>query len=111
MNQTRSRIPFKCPKCGHETKRGLREGGVLSRTFKCDSCGQRSTASTYVLASVLYAIGLVGVLGGVTLLLTSFRWAISFEYASIVALLIVLAIIFFFSDYYWKLTLRWNETD
>jgi len=64
-----------------------------------------------VLASVLYAIGLVGVLGGVTLLLTSFRWAISFEYASIVALLIVLAIIFFFSDYYWKLTLRWNETD
>ena len=64
-----------------------------------------------MLASVLYAIGLVGVLGGVTLLLTSFRWAISFEYASIVALLIVLVIIFFFSDYYWKLTLRWNETD
>ena len=111
MKQKRLHIPFKCPKCGHATNRGLREGGVLSTTFRCESCGRRSTASTYVVASILYGIGLVGILAGVTLLLTSFRWAISFEYAAIIALVIGLGIIFLLSDYYWKLTLRWKETD
>jgi len=111
MKQKRTYIPFKCPRCGHETKRGLREGGVLSGTFKCESCGRRSTASTYVVATVVYGVGLVGIWAGVILLLTSFQWAISFEYAAVVGLVIILGIFFFLSDYYWKLTLRWKETD
>jgi predicted RNA-binding Zn-ribbon protein involved in translation (DUF1610 family) len=74
VKESKSRIPFKCPKCGHETKRGLRQGGVLSSTFRCESCGQKSIASGYRLFSTLYGIVLGGVLVLLTFALISSPW-------------------------------------
>ena len=111
MNESKSRIPFKCPQCGHETKRGLRQGGALSRTFRCESCGQKSIADGYWLFSALYGIVIGGVMGLLTYLLMTSRWSMPFEYAAGVAVIIVLGIIFFLSSHYWRVTLRWRIED
>ena len=108
MKEIKSRIPFKCPKCGHETNRGLRQGSALSTTFRCESCGEKSTPDGYWLFSVLYGIVIGGLMGLLTYLFMSWRWSMPFEYAAGVAVIIVLAIIFFLSGHYWRMTLRWR---
>jgi len=110
MREKKARIPFTCPRCGHQTARGIRIGGILSNRFRCESCGVHSTAVAYLPYSALYGIGLVAMMSLVTWALMPFLGPNGFEYAAAIAAVLVVGAVIWLSDYYWKSVLRWVET-
>ena len=109
MRERKTRIQFKCPKCGHESERSTRIGGLFSNKFVCEKCGTVAIASGYLMLSALYgAIVLVLLVLGIKILQEILGPDIRFEYILGIVVVALVLLILMASKYYWKLTLRWK---